>query len=96
MRQMIFADRRSRGCGLLLVVDGIKSLNDTQGHAAGNTLLVEIAQRLARTHPPRRVGASRRRHRCPDAHPLLLVAYDLDVLDALSVQNDQSAPTVNR
>jgi diguanylate cyclase (GGDEF)-like protein len=37
---------------VMLDLDGFKAINDTFGHEAGNSLLAEVGQRLARLGPP--------------------------------------------
>jgi diguanylate cyclase (GGDEF)-like protein len=47
------ADGRSRGVTVLFLdVDGLKSINDTHGHAAGDALITTVAERLTATLGP--------------------------------------------
>src|SRR5262249_25369484 len=45
---MIFADREDTKCAVLVIdIDHFKRINGTRGHAAGDQLLINIADRLA-------------------------------------------------
>ncbi len=54
--QQVVAERRSVGL-LLLDLDAFKPVNDTHGHAAGDAVLVAVAQRLRACARPRDVVA---------------------------------------
>jgi diguanylate cyclase (GGDEF)-like protein len=49
-RSLVFAQRHEKQLALLAIdLDGFKAVNDTQGHAAGDEVLVTVAKRMVET-----------------------------------------------
>ena len=50
--------RHGRSCAVLLIdLDGFKAINDTYGHAAGDRVLMHVAQQIDALVPSRDVAA---------------------------------------
>lgn len=53
MAQAIVSQAHAKGCALVLLdIDRFKQINDTWGHAAGDALLCQMAERIQRSMPP--------------------------------------------
>lgn len=85
----------ARGTGtalLYLDLDGFKTVNDTQGHRAGDTMLKSVAQRLAAFGSPEcvaRLGGDEFAILCPQGHSRQeLAELASDVIVSLSAPHD--------